>query len=141
MYAQTKIAELTLYDPSGNSPTLTRGVVNYDVSPKTITFTLSDSAFTQDQFYYEVKENLLSNKAVIARSTIDVCELSDFKDYQDYLNLVCEVLILKVNLSFLIQEVFLAEVRLVFQLRYIQKSVLWTKIYLKAGNILKLIMS
>lgn len=93
LYAQTKIAELTLYDPSGNSPTLTRGVVNYDISPKTITFTLSDSAFTQDQFYYEVKENLLSNKAVIARSTIDVSELSDFKkDYQDYLNLGYEVL-------------------------------------------------
>ena len=54
---------------------------------------MSDSAFTQDQFYYEVKENLLSNKAVIARSTIDVSELSDFKkDYQDYLNLGYEVL-------------------------------------------------
>lgn len=85
--AQTKIAELTLYDPTGKSPILTRGVVNYDVSPKTITFTLSDSAFSQDQFYYEVKENLLSNNAVIARDDIQISELGAFRtDYKNRVN-------------------------------------------------------
>lgn len=76
--AETKIAELTLYDPYGNSPILTRGVVDYD--SKTITYRISNSAFSQNSIYYEVKENLLSNNAIIAKSNISESELIDFRN-------------------------------------------------------------
>lgn len=81
--AQTLIGELILYDPYGNSPILTRGVIDYNTSPKTITYTLSNSAFSQDNFYYEVKENILSHNAIIARSNINLNELTSFQTAYD----------------------------------------------------------
>jgi hypothetical protein len=80
--AATKIAELVLYDPreNGKSPILSKGVVNY--TTKTITFTVSDSAFAGNSIYYEVKSNRLSNNAVIAKSGITLVELEAFRsDY------------------------------------------------------------
>lgn len=80
MSDQVKIAELVLYDPNGNSPILTRGVVNYNANPKTITFEVSNSAFSQNQIYYEVKSNTLSQNAIIGKSNIS------FNDYNAFIS-------------------------------------------------------
>lgn len=84
------IADLVLYDPTGHSPILTKGTVNYNVSPKTITFTLSTTAFSDNALYYEVLSNELSNNAVIARDGITTGQLIAF--YTDYTNRINSVL-------------------------------------------------
>ena len=74
---QPTLADLILYDPSGNSPTLQGGVIN-DAN-KTITFTVSNDAFSSSNVNYQVLQASLSEKAVIAKSGVTVAEHSDFR--------------------------------------------------------------
>lgn len=71
------LADIILYDPSGTSPTLQGGVIN-DAN-KTITFTLSNDAFSSASVYYQVQSATLSEKAVIAKSGITPGEHNNLK--------------------------------------------------------------
>lgn len=78
----TKIAELVLYDPNGNSPILRGGVINRNTNE--ITYTLSTTAFSQNNFYYEVMYNELSRGAIIAKSNLTNSEYNILKsDYEN----------------------------------------------------------
>jgi len=84
---QTKIAQLVFYDPDNQSPILTRGVVDYSTTPRTITYQVSTSAFTSGTYKYEINQNVLSNKAIISKIDIDPSEWEDFKAaYQNRVN-------------------------------------------------------
>ncbi len=84
----TKIGELILYDPNGNSPILRGGVINRESN--IITYTLSTTAFNSDEFYYEVMYNDLSKGAIIAKTNLSNAEYSILKT--DYNNRINEIL-------------------------------------------------
>ena len=78
----TKIAELVLYDPNGNAPILRGGVINRNTNE--ITYTLSTTAFQNDNLYYEVYYNELSKGAIIAKSPLTNNEYNTLKaDYEN----------------------------------------------------------
>src|SRR5690554_469843 len=77
------IAELDLYDPTGNSPILTGGVI--DRSTNTITYNISNDSFSGNTVNYQVLRNELSNNAIIAKANIS--ETDYYNDFRtDYDN-------------------------------------------------------
>ncbi|MDY0211164.1 MAG: hypothetical protein RBQ91_07170 [Acholeplasma sp.] len=70
------IADLTLFDPTGNSPKLEGGII--DNVNKTITFNVSQSAFSSSTVNYEIESATLSEKAVIARFNSSIDDFSLF---------------------------------------------------------------
>ena len=84
--ATTKISELVLYDPYGNSPTLSGGTIERGINTGTITYTLSADAFSAaspNTFYYEVFSNELSRGAVIAKTNLSEGEYGQLvTDYE-----------------------------------------------------------
>lgn len=71
------IGDIVLYDPTNNSPTLEGGTI--DNTAKTITFNLSNSAFTSSTVNYKVQSATLSENAVIAVSGITQATHAAFK--------------------------------------------------------------
>lgn len=71
------IGDIVLYDPTNNSPTLEGGTI--DNTAKTITFNLSNSAFTSSTVNYKVQSATLSENAVIAVSGITQATHTAFK--------------------------------------------------------------
>ena len=80
----SSLADLTLYDPNGNYPTLSGGI--YNDNTNTITFKVSASAFTSMfDLYYEVESVTLSENAVVAKNGIDDTSFTNFKNaYKDH---------------------------------------------------------
>ena len=80
----SSLADLTLYDPNGNYPTLSGGI--YNENTNTITFKVSASAFaSMVDLYYEVESVTLSENAVVAKNGIDDTRFTNFKNaYKDH---------------------------------------------------------
>lgn len=74
---QPTIGDLVLHDPSGQSPTLEGGII--DNTAKTITFNVSQSAFSSSTVTYEALQASLSENAVIAISGITAGTHAGFK--------------------------------------------------------------
>ena len=85
----TKISELILYDPNGNSPTLQGGEIVRGQT-NSITYRVSADAFnaaSPNTFYYEVLYNELSQGAVIAKTNLTGNEYSHLTtDYNRRVN-------------------------------------------------------
>lgn len=75
------LADIVLYDPSGNSPTLSGGTI--DNINHLITFTVSKDAFTSTNVTYQVLSATLSEKAVIAVSGITEANHLGFRTAYD----------------------------------------------------------
>lgn len=71
------IGDIVLYDSTNNSPTLEGGII--DNTAKTITFNLSNSAFSSSTVNYKVQSATLSENAVIAISGITQATHAPFK--------------------------------------------------------------
>lgn len=72
----TSLGDIVLHDPSGMSPVLSGGIIDNDAH--TITFNVSNSAFSQNNYSYKVLSANLSENAVIAKSNITVGEHTAF---------------------------------------------------------------
>lgn len=73
---QPTLADLVLYDPTNNSPILSGGIINNN--NHTITYNVSNAAFSQNNFNYKVKDAKLSENAVIAKNNITSGEHTAF---------------------------------------------------------------